>query len=250
MLRDRGSARVTFLVALLVVLVAALCVLAVLDAFPRLGGTTQHWQRLSLISDVFSNSIGVLTVVAIAVAAGAFVYQHREHRLQVAETRAVREQGIRTEHRELMFKALDDPFLLAVWGGSADPAMRDDDQRLLTYANQIVSFWQMAYDSGRMSAAELRNGAREFFTGRIGRAYWKGAHGDRESAAMDSTERRFHAIVAEEYAEAVKRPPAPDKLLVPVRPAGSGPSLAVVGGVAGLAVAVAAGYVLGRRSGW
>ena len=242
-LRDRGAARTTLLLGLVIVLLAVLCALAAPGAFSALHGTTRDWERLSFMAEVFAAGIGVLTVVAIAVAAAAFWYQAREYRLQVRESRAVREQGIRAEHRELTFKALDDPYLLAVWGGPADPAMRDDDPRLLMYANALVGFWQMAYDSGRINAAEARIAAREFFTGRVGRAYWAGARGDREDAALDAAERRFHAIFEEEYRAALRRPPVPDAPAV--RAAGRTGRAGVAGVLAGAVL----GYLVGRRVG-
>ena len=176
-LRDGGSAQVTpLLVTLVIVLLAVVAVLLMPVSLRTLSGTTRQWERLSFMADVFTAGLGALIVVTIVVTAGAYWYQAREYR-------AMRELGIRTEGRELAFKAIDDPALLAVWGGPADPSMRDDDQRLLMYANQLMNFRQLAYDSGGMTEAEVRIAAREFFSGRIGRAYWAGASGDRAASA-------------------------------------------------------------------
>lgn len=246
--RERGAARVTpLLVLLVIVLLGVVAALLMPVALRSVGGPTRQWERLSFMADVFTAGFGALIVVTVVVAAGAFWFQAREYR-------AMRELGIRTEGRELAFKALDDPELLAVWGGPADPSMRDDDERLLLYANQLMNFRQLAYDSGGMTDAEVRIAAREFFSGRIGRAYWAGARGDRAAAAGDRTERRFHAIVDEEYRAARRRPPAPDEPLVAApaeaRRGGSGRAVAVAAAAGAGIGLLAGGYVVDRVLGW
>jgi hypothetical protein len=248
---DRGAARAT---TLLLVLVVVLLVLLAVLLFPTmlgsLGGPTSHWERLSFIAQVVSAAIGLAGVITLVAVVGAFWFQAREYR-------AAREQAVRAEHRELLKIAMDRPELDAVWGGPADPGLRDQDPAALSYAVMIVDFWQMAYVGGATRSAEVRLAAKRFFAGRIGRAFWKDARADRAESAGTRAERRFHELVEEEYAAALRVPPAPDEPLVVTaaprpesRPAGRGGTAgggALAAGAAAGAAAVVVSYLLGRR---
>lgn len=261
MLRDRGSVWTTTALISCVALAVAV-ILAVLARYVlgAVGGTTSLWERLSFIATVVGAAFTMVAVVGIAVGVLTLRQSAEAQRLQA-------EQAIRATHNDLLKMAIDRPLLDMVWGGPVDPRLADDDRGARNYANMIVAFWQMAYRGGVTTDAEVRLGARYFFTGRIGRAFWSDARADRAETAGDATERRFHELVDAEYQAAIGEPAEPDEPLkpspltaatdtsrAPECPSRSdlSPSPADVvngGGIGGLLASIAIRYVQRRRHG-
>lgn len=269
-LRDHGSVPWTTALIFCGTIVAAV-VLAVLTPYVlgAVGGPTQFWERLSFIATVVGAAFTMAAVVGIAVGVVNLRRSAEAQELQAKAHRAAVEQATFTEHRELERIGMDRPHLNAAWGGPADPRLSDDDSEAQTYANLIMGFWQMTFRFGAIGETEVRHAARRFFTGRIGRAYWKTARRDRAETALDDTERRFHELVDAEYQAALRTPPAPDEPLAPSplaagRPGPPTPSpataalrepvrgrreRAVAAGAVAVAVTGVAGYLLGRHGG-
>lgn len=254
-LRDRGAVRPN--AALIFFgLIAAVAILAVLAMYVLavVGGTTGQWERRSYIAQSLETPVTILTVLLIAGGVVALWQTAREQR-------AAAERATFAQRRELTKAETDHPHLRAVWGGPADPRLADDDPDALDHANEIMDYWRIAYHGGVTNDAEVRLGARRFFTGRIGRAYWKAARADRLATARDGIERRFYRFVDAEYTAALADPPAPDEPLEPSPFAAASPGL-VRGGVghagaarsmvaataAGLLLGSAAGFLVGRRT--
>lgn len=254
-LRDRGS--VFGYRALIYIGIPALALAMIflgpffMDMAPD---STEHWERLSYIAQAVGVGFTVLTVFAVVAGVVTLRQQAQLKEAQIREDRAAREQATLAEHRELEQIAIDRPHLNGVWGGPADPRLRDDDPEALSYANMIMGFWLMSYHGGVTNEAEVRLAARQFFTGRIGRAYWKAAREDRTVSARDKIERRFYEFVDEEYRLALSTPPAPDVPLTPsaFAPAPPGPvrgmseRAAIAGAVGGVVAGAALSYLLRR----
>lgn len=242
---------------------AVLLAVLVTYVLGRVGGPTPQWERLSFIATVAGAAFTMAAVAGIAVgvvtlrqSAEAQRLQAEAQELQAKAHRAAVEQAIRATHNDLLKMAIDQPLLDAVWGGPADPRLADDDPGAQAYANMIVAFWQMAYHGGVSTDAEVRLGARAFFTGRIGRAFWAGARADRAEAVGDDVEHRFHEVVDAEYQAALREPPAPDEPLrasvlaaVPPQPVRGAPvRAAVAGSAAGAVTGAVFGYLIGRSA--
>lgn len=223
------------MIALVLVVLSPLA----LDGFD---GEGSMWQRRSFIGQTYGAAAALISALGAVGVAIALVFQSQERR-------NAREQAIRTEHNALLKMAMDDRSLHAVWGGATDPGLADDDPDLRTYANMLVSFWETSFETGSTREGALRAGAAEFFTGRIGRAFWRDSRLTRIATAETRRSRRFHAIVDEEYRTAIRAahvPDAPVRNRVRPTAAPRPRDHRVLGGVAGALVAVTVGYLLGR----
>lgn len=263
-LGDRGSARWTLALFFCGAVLGAVGVAAIaFFVMGTVGGPTGSWERLSYIGTALGAAFTAAAVIGIAVGAGTL-------QRQTEQQRAAGERDTFAQRHELRKVETDRPQLRAVWGGPADPRLADDDPEALEHANEIVDYWRISYHSGVTIDEEVRLGAARMFTGRIGRAYWKGARADRLATARDGTERRFYRFVDAEYQKALGTPPAPDEPLKPspfaavapepvrggIEQAGVATSRAAAGRLATTAVSVMlgaatgaaiTGYVLGRR---
>lgn len=240
---DRGSARKAPLVLGLSLIVLALVLVTLsplaLDGFD---GAGSMWERRSFIGQTYGAAAVLISTLGGVGVAIALI-------LQAKERRDSREQGLRTEHAALLKMAMEDRRLHAVWGDAADPGLSDDDLDARAYANMVVSFWETSFETGSTQDGALRAEAAGFFTGRIGRAFWRDARRNRLATAETRRSRRFHAIFDEEYRKAIRAPHVSD---APIRervlPAAAPPRCdhRLLWGAAGALAAVTVGYLVGR----
>lgn len=114
--------------------------------------------------------------------------------VQQAQLQQSRLQLLREQHNQLLGQALTDATLAPAWGNFGSN-QSDEEWRAETYANLIVSYWQMIYELGSMSDTELRLNAGRFFEGKIGRAYWARAGDLRKNLARGTREKAFCSIM-------------------------------------------------------
>lgn len=166
--------------------------------------------------------------------------------LQSRESAANRESAQRSIHKDLLFRALDDPDLQACWGPLWDG---DDIQgRQHIYTNLIVSFWRSMFEIGEITDDQLHALSATMFANTPGRIYWSIAGPHQKIHYLSSRDRRFIQILEQEYIEATakkdsssqsgkaKRDGAP-----PISPSVASTGVAVIAGLAG--GAVIAGFV-------
>jgi hypothetical protein len=187
----------------LVLVVAAIVAAGMLAVVPflllALRGQTDDWQELGDIATTYGAASAFLSVLALTGVAVSLVFQARE-------TKASREQALRSLHVDLLRMAMDDEVYRRCWGPFFD-ADDPDGQRAQMYTNMIVSHWELMFELHAISEAHLRESAFTVFSGEEGRRFWSGSRAMREVAADTRRERRFHQILDEEYERAV---PAPD----------------------------------------
>jgi hypothetical protein len=160
-----------------------------------LRGQTDDWQELGDIATTYGAASAFLSVLALTGVAASLVFQARE-------TKASREQALRSLHVDLLRMAMDDEVYRRCWGPffvTDDP----DGQRAQMYTNMIVSHWELMFELNAISEAHLREVAFVVFSGEEGRRFWSGSRAMRAKAADTRRERRFHQILDEEYKRAV-----------------------------------------------
>jgi uncharacterized membrane protein len=171
-----------------------LVVLAIVVASPWfLGlypGGSGAWERRSLIGQTYGAVSAILSVFALGGVAFTLYYQ-------VKETRRAVDDGRRQAMAELLRMAMDDPDLDACWGPVPDEDLAVRRQRL--YSNMIVTQWGTAFRAGALPEVRLRANAAEMFSGAAGRAYWAEARESRLRTAATRVDRRFTAVLDEEY---------------------------------------------------
>jgi hypothetical protein len=131
-------------------------------------------------------------MLALIGVAGSFVLQSRE-------AAASRELAQRTVHSDLLSKALDDADLRACWG----PSEQGDDEydRQHIYTNMIVSFWRSMFEIGKITEDQLHALSARMFAGAPGRRYWSIAGPHQSSQYVTVQDRKFAAILNQEYAK-------------------------------------------------
>lgn len=168
-----------------------------------LRGQTDDWGELGDIATTYGAASAFLSVLALTGVAVSLVFQARE-------TKASREQALRSLHVDLLRMAMDDEVYRRCWGpffDTDDP----DGQRAQMYTNMIVSHWQLMFELNAISEAHLRESAFVVFSGDEGRRFWSGSRAMRAAAADTRRERRFHQILDEEYQRAASAPDADDQ---------------------------------------
>ena len=181
-----------------VLLLAVLIPLLFFVFFPlflaSLGRERGDWEHLGQIGSAYGAASALLAVLALLGVAGSLVMQARE-------AKSAREQSLRALHADLMRMAMDDPELLECWGEH----VRSDEvriQRQHIYSNLIVSHWQMMYELNAMTEQHLRSLAHIMFSGEAGRRFWGVTRELRLNSLGTRRERRFYAILDEEYRSA------------------------------------------------
>ncbi|WP_155057860.1 DUF6082 family protein [Streptomyces blattellae] len=182
------------LTVLALVLSTALVLLSplALRAFgPDDPGSERDWQRVGNIAQAYGAVSALIAGLALAGVGASLV-------LQARESKANREQGMRTAHTELMRMAMADPDLMTCWGRlDGDATVTARRQHL--YLNLVMSHWEMMFELGTLSEEHLRQGADSVFGTEPGRAFWTAARHARREAAETRRARRFHAVVDGRY---------------------------------------------------
>lgn len=210
--RERGATSARYVTLVLVIAAASLAlVLASPLALGLFGGAHTEWERLSFIGQTYGAVSALIAVLALAGVVLTLIYQARETRRAIEETRR---QGM----TELLRMAMDDVDLDACWGPvPPDADRRERKQRL--YTNMIIGQWASAYDTGALPEERLRVVAAEMFQGEAGHTFWTEA---RKAASMTEgtrRERRFVQILDEVYRETVPPHLAADSATARVSPA-------------------------------
>lgn len=156
----------------------------------RTGGG--DWNTQSAVGQAYGGIAAAIGTLAIGGVAVSLV-------LQVREAMASRDQLRRRFHVELTLRALDDPDLLECWGTFGDNVR---EQRQHLYSNQIMSFWIMMYNMGKMSDAEVRSAAADIFGTPAGRRYWAASAPYWRVQYPGKKDRRFVGIVDTEFEKA------------------------------------------------
>ncbi|MFG2453235.1 DUF6082 family protein [Streptomyces sp. NPDC048512] len=162
------------------------------------------WAKLSAISQTYASVSVLLTAAALLGAVASLTYQARQ-------TRIAHEEATRSHHRELLFRALDEPDLRVCWGPYPQ-AVTSQQYRQFTYCNLIITFWHSEYVIGRSTEETVKTLTKRFFQGEIGRKYWSlyGAGWRESTQGSDARSQKFVALVDSAFraAEAVG-PPVP-----------------------------------------
>ncbi|MEW1843151.1 DUF6082 family protein [Nonomuraea angiospora] len=222
---------------------AGLAVLLMLLASPfaldRLASATGvNWASLADIGDAYGSAVALLTGVSLLVLAVSVAFQARTARISSEAT-------VRMLHVEMMRFVMEDPTLMqvegAVWDGTAEGA---EEMRRWVYANMQLGLFRTFYALKELPTAELRLQMAARFRSRIGREHWEFNRTWFRASERNRHDRRFDAIVEEEYQKAIQAGEAvAERSRVP--PGGLSHGL-VVGGVAAV-VAIGAGILLGKR---
>ncbi|OHV66823.1 hypothetical protein BCD48_35640 [Pseudofrankia sp. BMG5.36] len=201
-------------VALVVVAVIGVGALAVAPIIlTAVRGQSKDWNELSDIATTYGAAAALLSVLALAGVAVSLVFQARE-------TKASRDQALRSLHVDLLRMAMDDEVYRRCWGDffdSADP----EEQRAQLYVNMIFSHWELMFELNALTEVALREAARIVLAGSDGRRFWEGSRDIRAKSASTRRKRRFHEIVDGEYLRLP--PPTSAPTPGPSPPPGSNP---------------------------
>jgi hypothetical protein len=159
--------------------------------------------------------------------------------MQQRQTRTTEEQAVRQRHFDLVNLTLHDLKFLHSWGRL--PKL-EYDPALLGFANLIVNHWFMLWRINRMTETALRENARNFFAGHVGRDYWRRS-GPRWPAT-DRANRTFAGIMRQEFDRAADSGP-PESIPPSTEPPSRVRSRALY--VAGAVSLIGAGYLIHRR---
>jgi len=153
-----------------------------------------NWPQFSNEAQTYGGVASVIGVLALVGVAASFGLQRRD-------TTANLEVSQRTFHAELLSKTLDDPRLIACWGPSIHGDVKYDQQHI--YSNMIVSFWRAMFEIGKVTESQLHALSAGMFSAEPGRRYWSVAGQFRGTHYLSKLDRRFNAILSEEYNKAL-----------------------------------------------
>ncbi|MFE9763214.1 DUF6082 family protein [Streptomyces sp. NPDC005808] len=163
-------------------------------------GSDRDWQRVGNIAQAYGAVSALIAGLALAGIGASLVFQARE-------SKANREQGMRTAHTELIRMAMTDPSLMACWG-RLDANTSEVARRQHLYLNLVLSHWEMMYELGALTEGQLRQAADSIFRATPGRTFWAASRGPRGDAAETRRARRFHQLVDESYERSGAAPPS------------------------------------------
>lgn len=199
------------------------------------------WTHLADIGQAYGLASAILSALAVAGVAVGLLYQARAYRL-------ARVQAIRTSHRELLGRVMDNPRLYATALGLTTLRPTNDllQQHLMT--TSWVGYLYSAYDVGMVREKDLKSETLPFlFSGESGRKWWETAR-QWWLNATDHKNRAFGRILDDAYRDAVAAGPAIPTTPEPeteIRRTAPSRTHLVVGAV----VIGAAAWWLGRGSG-
>ncbi|WP_051744942.1 DUF6082 family protein [Streptomyces yerevanensis] len=196
--RRRALSTPAVRIALSVLAIAASAALVLLSPFALRAygpdGSDSDWQRVGNVAQAYGAVSALIAGLALAGVGASLVFQARE-------SKANREQGMRTAHTELMRMAMTDPSLMACWG-RLDGNASEESRRQHLYLNLVVSHWEMMFELGALSEGHLRQGADSIFSTVPARRFWAASRMARRDAASTRRARRFHQLVDERYVAA------------------------------------------------
>ncbi|GAA3457701.1 DUF6082 family protein [Dactylosporangium matsuzakiense] len=162
--------------------------------FSLIGGTTDAWNRLSLIGQAYGSVSAIISAIALAGVVVSLVVQRQQ-------TRIAAQYSFRQQHFAVYRAALDDPALMECIGSNQD--LDISKRRQLIYINLISTFWYSAWHVGDLRDAELSSNLKsEIFSTEIGRLWWQRAREFR-AAAHDQTLSRFDQLIEAAYQEVI-----------------------------------------------
>jgi hypothetical protein len=228
------------LIAVTVALIVAGTIISptILLLIERVAGV--DWKHLADIGQTYGVASAIYSALAVAAVAVGLLYQARAYRL-------ARVQSIRTSHREILGRVMDNPRLYASALGLTTLRPTNDllQQHLMT--TSWVGYLYSAYDVGVVREKDLRSETLPFlFSGESGRNWWETAR-HWWLSATDHKNREFGRILDEAYRDAVAAGPAVPTMPEPEtemhKPAANRTRL-----VLGTVAIGAAAWWLGRRS--
>lgn len=161
------------------------------------------WGKLSDVAQVYGAVSVITSTLALTGVVASLI-------LQARQTRAAQEEASWNSHRELIYKALENPSLLACWEPPARE-MTAQEWAQMSYVNLIVTHWDKAFRLGLITSEQLPLVARRHFAGALARRHWEMGGGDWIRLAQYSNSRQarqFPLIMDAEYRAACQAGPA------------------------------------------
>ncbi|WP_143232729.1 DUF6082 family protein [Actinoplanes regularis] len=159
------------------------------------------WRDLADIGQTYGVASAIYSALAVAGVAAGLIYQERAYRL-------ARVQSIRTSHRELLARVMDNPQLYAPALGLTALRPTNDllQQHLMT--TSWVGYLYSTYDVGMVREKDLKSETLPFlFASESGRNWWETAR-QWWLSATDHKNREFGRILDQAYQDAVAAGPA------------------------------------------
>ncbi|MEU3973412.1 DUF6082 family protein [Streptomyces bacillaris] len=133
-------------------------------------------------------------LLALAVAGvGAHLWQKERHH---QETKALTAASM---HQEYLRYIESHPELQKLWAPE-DGSLTPEEYARRVHANHLFVALAARFRAGLLGADKLRKQAQWLMSRQIGRDYWESFGPWRECEAVDKWDRRFNAIMSDEYA--------------------------------------------------
>jgi hypothetical protein len=172
--------------------VLAIVVFGVVTPFAFLAAAhirPNDWAKFSNEGQAYGGIASVIGMLAIIGVVASLI-------LQARKSAANRLQIDRAFHADLLYKAFEDPELLECWGIAQKDAPK---MKKVAYVNLIVSYWAAMVEIGRMNDSEVRASAADIFAGMPARDLWRIARSGWMEFNSGDFNRKFYAIMDEEY---------------------------------------------------
>lgn len=129
--------------------------------------------------------------------------------------RRVAEAAMREQHRRLLQMAIDDPLLMAVWPGYGSDTSEDLCRQFM-YANLIISYQYMCWETGYLANHEIEDTLHYIFASPKVQEFWEKTRAPRDlSSPHSGTMREFYDICELAYQRQIlglATGPGPDDL--------------------------------------
>jgi len=153
-----------------------------------------NWAQLSNIGQTYGAVSALIAGIALAAVAISLFLQTRILTLS-------RMQMMRTFHFDLTKFSIENPELLPSWGFAPEPGSTLEDIQRTGFVNIIAGFWITSYQTGAISADELRGNFSAVFNGEVGRKWWINSR-ENWTSARDRRSRHGVRIIDEEFKKA------------------------------------------------
>ena len=164
-----------------------------LEKFTSVKGV--NWAQLSNIGQTYGAVSALIAGIALAAVAISLFLQARSLTLS-------RTQMMRTFHFDLIKYSIENPELLPSWGFTPEPGSNIEDIRRTGFVNILAAFWITSYQTGVISADELRGNFTAAFNGEPGRKWWINSRENWTKDAKDRRSRHAIRIIEEEFRKA------------------------------------------------
>lgn len=161
-----------------------------------------NWQKLSNISQTYGGLAVPFSAAALLGAVVSIAHQAKQ-------TRIMHEEAMRSAHRELILRAIDDQALMQCWDPPNGTATFEDTRQAV-FCNLIFTKWLTDFRLGRMTYEASRVTLEVHFRGEVARRHWRENREHwRRFAVADGDRRvvRFMSLTDEVYEEALASGP-------------------------------------------